>query len=136
MYKYISRNWRSLWRDQGRKEDYVGRKILLRRESTILRSENPLRLDKAKRVGYRAKQGYVVVRGKVSRGGIHKIAPKMGRRQKRTGITKIKRGKSMKQIAEERVQKRYPNLKVLGSYFIAKDGKHKWYEIILKDPCL
>ena len=29
---------------------------------------------------------------------------------------------------------RYPNMKLLGSYFLYKDGKHYWYEVILADP--
>jgi large subunit ribosomal protein L15e len=41
--------------------------------------------------------------------------------------------KNYKQIAEERANKKYKNLEVLGSYFLAKDGIHVWHEIILID---
>ena len=41
--------------------------------------------------------------------------------------------KSIKRIAEERVQKHYPNMEVLNSYWVGQDGRHKFYEVILVD---
>jgi large subunit ribosomal protein L15e len=40
----------------------------------------------------------------------------------------------MKTVADRRVLERYPNMKFLGSYFVYKDGKHYWFEVILADP--
>jgi large subunit ribosomal protein L15e len=40
----------------------------------------------------------------------------------------------MRTVAERRVLERYPNMKLLGSYYIYKDGKHYWFEVILADP--
>ena len=40
----------------------------------------------------------------------------------------------MRQVAERRVNEKYPNMEVMGSYFLYKDGKNIWYEIILADP--
>jgi len=40
----------------------------------------------------------------------------------------------MKKVAVRRVLERYPNMKLLGSYFVYKDGIHYWFEIILADP--
>jgi large subunit ribosomal protein L15e len=40
----------------------------------------------------------------------------------------------MKTVAVRRVLERYPNLKLLGSYFVYKDGMHYWFEVILADP--
>lgn len=37
-------------------------------------------------------------------------------------------------VAEIRVEKKYPNLEVLNSYPIAKDGKYYFYEVIMIDP--
>ena len=34
----------------------------------------------------------------------------------------------------KRVLERYPNMKLLGSYFLYKDGMHYWFEVILADP--
>jgi len=108
--------------------------IKWRREPSIVRIERPSRLDKARRLGYRAKQGYVMVRIRIRRSGARKTRPVSGRRQKAMGVTKIKWAKSYKQIAEERVPKKYPNLEVLNSYYLWSDGRYQWYEVILIDP--
>ena len=42
--------------------------------------------------------------------------------------------KSYQQIAEGRAQKKFVNLTVLNSYWVADDGKHYWFEIIFVDP--
>jgi large subunit ribosomal protein L15e len=108
--------------------------IKWRREPSIVRIERPSRLDKARRLGYRAKQGYVMARIRIRRSGARKTRPVSGRRQKAMGVTKIKWAKSYKQIAEERVPKKYPNLEVLNSYYLWSDGRYQWYEVILVDP--
>ena len=134
MYKYISQTWRDIWSDSSHRKTYLAKKIRWRRERVLQRVEKPSRLDRARALGYRAKRGYVAVRVRVSRGGLRRIPPKLGRRQKRTGISRIKRGKSMKKIAEEKVARRYRNLEVLGSYYMGEDGRYKWFEVILRDP--
>ena len=50
------------------------------------------------------------------------------------GVHKITPGKSLQRIAEERTARKYPNMEVLNSYWVAEDGKRKWYEIILVEP--
>ena len=60
--------------------------------------------------------------------------PRGGRRPKHLGVTRIKADVSMKEVAENRVLERYPNMKLFGSYFIYKDGMHYWFEVILADP--
>lgn len=49
------------------------------------------------------------------------------------GVNKITPRKSIRRIAEERAAKRYPNMEVLNSYFVGKDGMHHYYEVILVD---
>ena len=58
----------------------------------------------------------------------------MGRKPKKMGTVKITPGRSRQWIAEERTARKFPNLRVLGSYHIAEDGKNLWYEIVLIDP--
>ena len=53
---------------------------------------------------------------------------------KHLGVTRIKADDDMKTVAERRVLERYPNMKLLGSYYVYKDGKHYWFEVILADP--
>ena len=36
-------------------------------------------------------------------------------------------------IAEQRANKKYVNCEVLNSYYVAEDGQHMWYEVILID---
>lgn len=105
-----------------------------RKEETFTRVDRPTRLDRARNLGYKAKQGYVIVRAKVRRGSLRKHRINKGRRAKRKGITKITASKSIQRIAEERTSKHYPNLEVLNSYWVGEDGKQKFYEVILVDP--
>ena len=104
-----------------------------RREPAILRVEKPTRIERAKRLGYKAKQGFVVVRARIRRSGARKKRPSSGRRQKAMGVTKIKWRKSTQQIAEGRVAKKYPNMEVLNSYYLWADGKYFWTEVLLID---
>ena len=110
------------------------RAVIWRNQNAVTRVEKPSRIARARRLGYKAKQGIIVVRMRVGTGGMRKQRPRGGRRPKHLGVTKIKADVSMKQVSERRVLERYPNMKLLGSYFLYKDGMHYWFEIILADP--
>jgi large subunit ribosomal protein L15e len=110
------------------------RLLTWRQQHTVTRLEHPTRPDRAHALGWRAKNGYVVVRVRVRRGGQNKRAIIAGRRPKRKGILRLTLAKSLQRIAEERAQKHYPNLEVLNSYWVGEDGKEKFYEILLVDP--
>ncbi len=130
MYKYVREKWKRPRENLG--ELWTSRLIAWRREPATTRIKRPTRLDKARSLGYRAKQGIVIVRQKLIKGGRKKPKVRAGRRSKRFGQRKIM-GKNYQQIAEERANKKYPNCEVLNSYWVAEDGKYKWYEIILVD---
>ncbi len=110
------------------------RLIKWRREPTVVRVDKPTRLDRARAIGYEAKQGFVVVRVKVRKGGLNRPRPNSGRRPKRLGVYGYAPAKSARLIAEERANDKYPNLEVLGSYYVGEDGIYKYYEVILVDP--
>ncbi|QKY20782.1 50S ribosomal protein L15e [Halolamina sp. CBA1230] len=110
------------------------RKQEWRNEGAIERIERPTRLDKARELGYKAKQGIVVVRVAVRKGGARKRRHKAGRRSKRQGVNRIGRRTSIQRIGEERAARKYPNLEVLNSYWVGEDGSQKWFEAILVDP--
>ena len=110
------------------------RAVVWRNQNAVTRVEKPSRIARARRLGYKAKQGIIVVRMRVGTGGMRKERPRGGRRPKHLGVTKIKADVSMKQVAERRVLERYPNMKLLGSYFLYKDGMHYWFEVVLADP--
>ncbi|NHJ46290.1 MAG: 50S ribosomal protein L15e [Asgard group archaeon] len=132
MYKYISK----FWKDRNSPEFKAlqrERLIKWRQETTIVRVEHPTRIDRARILGYRAKQGYVIARIKLRRTRLRKSRPSQGRHTKGQAIRKIQPGKSFKWIAEERVARRYVNMEVLNSYQVGEDGRFKWYEVILVD---
>jgi large subunit ribosomal protein L15e len=132
-YKYMAEAWK---RPESSfvKEIMRQRVIEWRRQPTVVRVERPTRLDRARKLGYKAKQGFVIVRVRVRRGWLKRPRPKAGRRPKRMGVTKIKLAKSLRLVAEERAARKFPNLEVLNSYWVWEDGRYKWYEIIMVDP--
>lgn len=123
--------WLKLWKDNS--PEIRDRVVSWRKQNAVTRIEKPSRILRARRLGYKAKQGIIVVRMRVGTGGMRKKRPTGGRRPKHLGVTRIKAGVNMKQVAERRVLERYPNMALLGSYFIYKDGMHYWYEVILAD---
>jgi len=124
--------WIKLWKENS--PEIRDRVVRWRKQEAVTRIEKPSRIQRARRLGYKAKQGIVVIRMRVGTGGMRKQRPRGGRRPKHLGVTRIKADVSMKEVAENRVLERYPNMKLLGSYFIYKDGMHYWFEIILADP--
>ena len=132
-YKYVAEAWNKP-EDSFVKDLMKQRVIEWRKQPALMRVDKPLRLDRARKLGYKAKQGYVMVRVRVRRGGWRRQRPKAGRRQKRMGVAKLKLAKSMKLIAEERAAGKFPNLEVLNSYWVWQDGLYKWYEVIMVDP--
>lgn len=129
-YKYVRQQWKQpkdsdLW--QERLQEW-------RRQPALKKVDKPTRIDRARSLGYKAKRGFIVVRSIVNNGGRKRPKIKKGRRPKRTGISKFSAKKSHQQIAEERAARKYSNLEVLNSYWVAEDGNHKWFEIIFVDP--
>jgi large subunit ribosomal protein L15e len=131
-YKYIEEAWS---KPEKSFVDELMRQRLIewRRQPAITRVEKPTRLDRARKLGYKAKQGFIIIRVRVRRGGLRKQRPKSGRRPKRMGVKKFKPAKSLRLIAEERAAKKFPNLEVLNSYWVGEDGRSKWFEIIMVD---
>jgi large subunit ribosomal protein L15e len=41
---------------------------------------------------------------------------------------------SLKRVAELKAQKKFPNLRLLNSYYVWEDGMHHWFETIMRDP--
>ena len=132
MYSFLAEHWKSP--DTTFTSSYKQRLIQWRKEGSFVRVDKPLRIDRARALGYKAKQGYVIVRARVRRGGLRKPDIRGGRKPSKRGIAKITPAKSTQRIAEERTAKRYPNLEVLNSYWVGEDGKYHYYEVILVDP--
>ncbi|MFC7139668.1 50S ribosomal protein L15e [Halosimplex aquaticum] len=132
-YTYIRDAWKDP--DDGKLAELQWqRKQDWREEGAIERIERPTRLDRARSLGYKAKQGVIVVRASIRKGGARKQRFTAGRRSKRQGVTRITRRKNLQRVAEERSTRVYPNLRVLNSYPVGQDGSQKWFEVILVDP--
>ena len=131
-YSYIQKTMQKEY--ASRDDNYKKRLVQMRREPVVTRLEKPTNLARARTLGYKAKQGFVVARVRVNRGSGMQRRPVKGRRPKRMGVNKLTRGKSKQVMAEEKAQRKFKNLEVLNSYWIAEDGQHKWFEIIMVDP--
>ncbi len=132
MYKYLERFWKKS--KEILKNLQKQRLIIWRRQPSIVRIERPTRLLRARMLGWKPKQGIILVRVRVRKGGRHRPKPMGGRKPSKSGILHYSPKKSLQQIAEERAARKYPNLEVLNSYFVGEDGEYKWFEVILIDP--
>jgi large subunit ribosomal protein L15e len=126
--KYMADAWKrphemELWKE---------RLIAWRREPATVRLEHPTRIDRARSLGYKAKQGFLIVRERIKRGGRMKADIKGGRRTAHSS-QRLTLHSNLQKLAEMRAQKAYTNCEVLNSYWVAQDGNHAWYEIILVD---
>ncbi|MBS3815325.1 MAG: 50S ribosomal protein L15e [Hadesarchaea archaeon] len=104
-----------------------------RKGPAIKRVKKPSKIERARELGYKEKEGVIVARARVRTGGRRKKRPSLGRRPKRMGVNKITPQKNIQGIAEERVSRKFPNLEVLNSYKVGKDGKNHYFEVILVD---
>uniref|UniRef100_A0A7S2UVW3 Ribosomal protein L15 n=1 Tax=Fibrocapsa japonica TaxID=94617 RepID=A0A7S2UVW3_9STRA len=134
-YKYLEELWR-------KKQSDVLRFLLrvraweYRQLPKVYKCTKPTRTDKAHRLGYKAKQGYVVYRVAVRRGGRKRPNPKgiVYGKPKHQGINQLKFVRNLQSVAEQRAGKRCANLRVLNSYWVNQDATYKYYEVIMVDP--
>ncbi len=105
-----------------------------RREESVVRIEGPTRIDRAREIGFKAKQGFTVVRSRIRRGGRRKQRLNSGRKPSKMGVIKYTPKKSLQWLAAERAARKYPNLEVLGAYWVGEDGQFKYFEVVLVDP--
>jgi large subunit ribosomal protein L15e len=133
-YKYLEELWK-------RKQSDVLRFLLrvrcweFRQLPGIVRLTGPSRPDKARRMGYKAKQGYVVYRVRVRRGGRKKPVHKgiVYGKPVNQGITQLKPTRNLRSVAEERAGRKLGGLRVLNSYWVNEDSTYKYFEVILVD---
>ena len=134
-YKYLEELWK-------KKQSDLMRFVLrmrtweYRQLPAIHRCSRPSRPEKARKMGYKAKQGYVVYRVRIRRGGRKKPVRKgiINGKPKSQGVVGLKAAKSLRVVAESRVGKKLGNLRVLNSYWVAQDATFKFFEVILVDP--
>ena len=130
-YKYITEAFQKAYKE--RSEEYRRRVIDWRKRPSMERVEGPTNLPRARRLGYKAKQGYAIVRVKVDKGRRTRRRPRGGRKPK-NNYTFVQPGRSHQVIAEQKANRKYRNLEVLNSYWVGEDGNYKYFEVILADP--
>ena len=128
-FKYF----KDAWNNPSLKKQRI---IKWRKEPVMNKLSNPTKLTKAKKLGYKAKNGFTVVRVRVLKGGRKRPQFRQGRKPKNMGLNKYFPKKNLRFIAEEKVGRKYKNMEVLNSYEVGDDGVHKWIEVILVDPQL
>eukprot|EP00164_Ancoracysta_twista_P000433 GFYU01000584.1.p1 GENE.GFYU01000584.1~~GFYU01000584.1.p1 ORF type:complete len:205 (-),score=51.26 GFYU01000584.1:294-908(-) len=134
-YKYLEELWK-------KKQSDVLRFLLrvrcweYRQQSAITRITRPTRPDKARRLGYKAKQGVCVYRVRIRRGGRKRPVSKgiTYGKPKNQGVTQLKFQRNLRSVAEERVGRKCGGLRVLNSYWVNEDSTYKYYEVIMVDP--
>ncbi len=127
LYQHIRENSRNTSADLRRE-----RLAEWRRSLAVSRVARPMNLSRARSLGYRAKEGIIVTRVRVLRGGRKRELIKKGRRSKTRRMKKIL-DMNYQSVCEQRASKKYPNCEVLNSYYLDKDGKYLWYDVILVD---
>ena len=126
VYQYIRDKW---------KKDIPNEKTKKwRKEPVIKRIKKPTRIDRARSLGYKAKQGFIIVRTRIAKGGRRRRKIVKARKQTKAGLRKYTTGQSLQAISEKRVARKFPNLEVLNSYYVGEDGQYKYFEVIFVDP--
>lgn len=134
-YKYLEELWK---RKQTDVMCFLSRVRTweLRQLPAIHRAMRPTRPDKARRLGYKAKQGISIFRVRVKRGGRKRKVSKgiCYGKPSTSGVKKIKATRNLQSVAEERVGRKMGSLRLLNSYWVCSDAMHKWYEAVMIDP--
>ena len=124
-YKYIRELWKSpkpIYKEKTRQW-----------KTAFERIGKPTRLDRARSLGYKANKAFIVVRTRMGKGRRKRPALRKGRKPHSQGYFFTTK-QSMQSIAEKRVNRKYPNMEVMNSYYCGENGKYKFYEVILIDP--
>jgi len=134
-YKYVEELWKKKQSDVLRFLQRV-RVWEYRQLPSVCRVSRPTRPDKARRLGYKAKQGFCIYRARVRRGGRKRPVSKGIRYGKpvHQGVKKLKFARNLRSVAEERAARRCGALRVLNSYWLNEDSVYKYYEVIMVDP--
>jgi large subunit ribosomal protein L15e len=129
-YKYMKETYQKETKERG---DLTKSRIFAwRREPTVTRVEKPTNLVRARTLGYKAKDGYVIARVRIGRGRRRRPSDRKGRKPAHAYLI-VQPGTSLKGQAEQKANRRYSNLEVLNSYLVGEDGNYRFFEVILVD---
>jgi len=123
-YKALIKELKVIW---------VNRCRVWRGGSAIQSEDKPIKAWRARELGWKDKPGFVAVVARVEKGS-RKRRQFSGGRKPSKAYSYTNQDKSKQTMAEERVNRKFPNCEVLGSYWLWEDGQYKYYEVILVDP--
>ncbi len=132
-YQYMQETMQKTYKE--RSGVYKDRIVKWRRDPVFNKLDYPTNLTRARRLGYKAKQGYIVVRTRIRKGRRKRRKP-MGGRKPRHAYLFVQPQLSHQGMAEQRINRVYKNMEVLNSYWVGEDGEYKFFEVILADPTL
>ena len=134
-YKYLEELWR---KKQSDLMNFIFRirNWEYRQLPVVSRINHSSRPEKARKLGYKAKEGFVIYRVRVRRGGRKRPVPKgiVCGKPTSVGINQLKPTRNLRSKAEERAGRALGSLRVLNSYWVGQDGTYKYYEVIMIDP--
>ena len=99
LYYYLRKAWK-----KPNAKTLRERMIEWRKSNVLTKVDKPLRIDRARNLGYKDKKGFVVIRVRVGRGGHKRSRPNKGRRGKRMHTRKNLK-MSYRWIAEQRAER-------------------------------
>jgi large subunit ribosomal protein L15e len=126
-YEYMADAWKRP------AQAYKPKMRAMKARGAIERIDRPTRLNRARALGYKAKQGFAVAQVMIRKGGRKKQKAKKARKPLTSG-NYYDPMKSHQAIAEMRVSRKFPNMEVLNSYYVGEDGEYDFFEVILVDP--
>ena len=126
MYHHLRQAWK-----KPDKKTLRLRMVEWRATNSVVQVKKPLRLDRARALGYKAKKGFIVYRVRVKRGGRKRIRIGVKGRKSRKQTNRKTLKMSYQWVSEIRAARKHKNLEVLNSYWIGKDGKHYYFEAIM-----
>jgi large subunit ribosomal protein L15e len=129
-YKYMKEAYQKGAKERG--ELAKARIFRWRREPVVNRVERPSNLVRARTLGYKAKEGYVVVRVRVGRGRRRRPTPIKGRNPAHAYLY-VQPDVGLRGKAEEKANRKFTNLEVMNSYLVGEDGNYKFFEVLLVD---
>lgn len=128
LYTHIKNNTIESYKN--RSDSYRERIITFNRQRPIMKVERPTNLSRARKLGYKAKEGVIVVRVRV-RGGSSKRKTSSGGRKPSKSGRYFTRHTSLMSIAEGRAARRFSNCEVMNSYFVGRSGSTAFFEVIM-----
>src|SRR3989344_933339 len=131
LYQSIKKTFEKEYKE--RAEIYRRRLSMWRTQLAVNPVEKPTNLSRARALGYKAKQGYIVVRVRLPRGQRKRPEPSGGRKPGKN-VRYLSPGISLQAQAEQRAARHYRNMEVLNSYWVGQDGQKKYFEVILVEP--